>query len=250
MRAVSRYKSVIYRSGRMMSQEQDAIFQLKGSMLAITLLELARYDLPRLERQLAEKVAQAPKFFDNTPLILALDKLQDASSSIDLQKLIDICRRHGLQTLAVRTDRPDDLTLASELGLPVIPPTSASGRALDPASQAQGEAARPSRIIHRPIRGGQQVYAQDCDLIVIGPVSPGAELLSDGNIHVYGPLRGRALAGIKGDGKARIFSQQLSAELVSIAGRYKVAEDLRRSPFWGQGVHISLTGDLLNINRL
>lgn len=234
-----------------MSQEQDAIFQLKGSMLAITLLELARYDLPRLERQLADKVAQAPKFFDNTPLILALDKLQDASASIDLPKLIDICRRHGLQTLAVRTDRPDDIALARELGLPVIPPTSASGRALDPGGDAgQGEVARPSRVIHRPIRGGQQVYAQGCDLIVIGPVSPGAELLSDGNIHVYGPLRGRALAGIKGDGKARIFSQQLSAELVSIAGRYKVAEDLRRSPCWGHGAHISLTGDLLNISRL
>ena len=235
----------------MMSQEQDAVFQLKGSMLAITLLELGRYDLAGLEKQLAEKVAQAPKFFDKTPLILALDKLQDASSSIDLQKLVEVCRQHGLQTLAVRSDRPSDLSLATDLDLPVIPSSSASGRALNPSDEpSQGEVARPSKIIHRPIRGGQQVYAQDCDLIVIGPVSPGAELLSDGNIHVYGPLRGRALAGIKGDGKARIFCQELGAELVSIAGRYKVAEDLRRSPYWGQGVHISLTGDLLNIHRL
>lgn len=235
----------------MMSQDQDAVFQLKGSMLAITLLELARYDLARLERQLADKVAQAPKFFDNTPLILALDKLHDASIPVDLQKLIAICRQHGLQTLAVRTDRQDDMTLASELDVPVIATSSASGRALEPSDEAsQGEVPRPSKVIHRPVRGGQQVYAQGCDLIVIGPVSPGAELLSDGNIHVYGPLRGRALAGIKGDGKAWIFCKELNAELVSIAGRYKVAEDLRRSPFWGQGVHISLTGDLLNIHRL
>ena len=234
-----------------MSQEPDTIFQLKGSMLAITLLELARYDLPRLERQLAQKVAQAPKFFDKTPLILALDKLQDASASIDVRKLIELCREHGLQTVAMRTDRQTDISLASELNLPVIPPASAGGRALEPRDDAdQGEVARPSKIIHRPIRGGQQVYAQGCDLIVIGAVSPWAELLSDGNIHVYGPLRGRALAGIKGDGKARIFCQALNAELVSIAGRYKVAEDLRRSPCWGEGVHIHLTGDLLNINRL
>lgn len=233
----------------MMSQEQDTIFQLKGSMLAITLLELARYDLAGLERQLAEKVAQAPRFFDNTPLILALDKLKDASVNVDLRKLVELCRQHGLQTLAIRTDRQGDASLATQLDLPVIPTSSASGRALEPSEPRQ-EAGRPSKVIHRPVRGGQQVYAQDCDLIVIGPVSAGAELLSDGNIHVYGPLRGRALAGIKGDGKARIFCQELHAELVSIAGRYKVAEDLRRSPHWGQGVHISLTGDLLNINRL
>lgn len=234
-----------------MSQDQDTVFQLKGGMLAITLLELARYDPARLERQLAEKVAQAPKFFDKTPLILALDKLHDVSPLVDLQRLVEVCRQHGFQTLAVRTDREDDVALANELDLPVIPAASASGRALNPSDDASsGEIARPSKIIHRPIRGGQQVYAQDCDLIVIGPVSPGAELLSDGNIHVYGPLRGRALAGIKGDSKARIFCQGLNAELVSIAGRYKVAEDLRRSPYWGQGVHISLTGDLLNINRL
>ncbi|MNJ67366.1 Septum site-determining protein MinC [compost metagenome] len=100
------------------------------------------------------------------------------------------------------------------------------------------------------MRGGQQIYAQGCDLIVLGPVSPGAELLSDGNIHVYGPLRGRALAGIKGDGRARIFCRQLNAELVSIAGHYKVAEDLRRDPLWGQSVQVGLQGDSLNVTRL
>jgi len=101
-----------------------------------------------------------------------------------------------------------------------------------------------------PIRGGQQVYAQGGDLIVLAPVSPGAELLADGNIHVYGPLRGRALAGIKGDTSARIFCQQLTAEMVSIAGQYKVAEDLRRDPLWAEAVQISLSGDVLNITRL
>lgn len=105
-------------------------------------------------------------------------------------------------------------------------------------------------MVTTPIRGGQQIYAQGGDLIVLAPVSPGAELLADGNIHVYGPLRGRALAGIKGDTSARIFCQQLAAEMVSIAGQYKVAEDLRRDPLWAEAVRISLSGDVLNITRL
>ena len=84
----------------------------------------------------------------------------------------------------------------------------------------------------------------------MAPVSAGAELLADGNIHVYGPLRGRALAGVKGDTKARIFCQQMGAEMLSVAGQYKTAEELRRDPLWGQSVQISLSGDVLNITRL
>ena len=109
---------------------------------------------------------------------------------------------------------------------------------------------RPTKIITSPVRGGQTIYAEGCDLVVVASVSPGAELMADGNIHVYGPMRGRALAGHKGNAKARIFCQQLSAELVSIAGKYKVSEDLRRDPLWGAGVQISLSSDMLNITRL
>ena len=107
-----------------------------------------------------------------------------------------------------------------------------------------------SKIITSPVRGGQQVYAQGGDLIVLALVSAGAELLADGNIHVYAAMRGRALAGVKGNSGARIFCQQMGAELLSIAGQYKVAEDLRRDPLWGEAVHVSLSGDVLNIKRL
>ncbi len=232
--------------------EKDPVFQLKGSMLAITLLELTHYDLERLDGQLADKVAKAPNFFDNTPLILALDKLPEDTGAIELKKLMALCHKYGLRTLAIRSQRPTDLALADVLDLPVLPPSGAKERSLELPSKkkAEAEPARPSKIISKPVRGGQQIYAQGCDLIVLGPVSPGAELLSDGNIHVYGPLRGRALAGIKGDGRARIFCQQLNAELVSIAGQYKVAEDLRRDPLWGQSVQVGLQGDSLNVTRL
>ncbi|QUE74349.1 septum site-determining protein MinC [Stutzerimonas stutzeri] len=236
--------------------DQSPVFQLKGSMLAITVLELAQNDLERLDRQLAVKVEQAPDFFNNTPLVLALDKLP-ADSDLDLPALIALCRKHGLRTLALRAGDPQIIEAAGVLDLPVLPPSSAKERKLDLASKAPAEPAkpaeplyRPTRVVTTPIRGGQQVYAKDGDLIVLAAVSPGAELLADGNIHVYGPLRGRALAGIKGDTNARIFCQQLAAEMVSIAGRYKVAEDLRRDPLWTEAVQLKLSGDVLNITRL
>ena len=234
--------------------EQDPVFQLKGSMLAITVMELAHNDLERLDRQLSEKVAQAPAFFSNTPLVLALDKLPEGEGELDLAELMAVCRKHGLRTLAIRANREADISAADALDLPVLPPSGARERLIElapakPAKPAEPEV-KPTRIITTPVRGGQQVYAQGGDLIVLAPVSAGAELLADGNIHVYAPMRGRALAGIKGNLSARIFCQQMGAELLSIAGQYKVAEDLRRDPLWGQAVHVSLSGDVLNLTRL
>ena len=238
--------------------DQDPVFQLKGSMLAITVLELARNDLEGLDRQLAAKVAQAPNFFSNAPLVLALDKLPANGGAVDLPGLMRVCRQHGLRTLAIRASRIEDIAAAIAVDLPVLPPSGARERALDlnegvvakkPEKPAE-PSIKPTKIITSPVRGGQQIYAQGSDRVVISSVSPGAELLADGNIHVYGPMRGRVLAGVKGDTKARIFCQQMSAELISIAGHYKVSEDLRRDPLWGSGVQVSLSGDVLNIIRL
>ncbi|AJE20806.1 septum site-determining protein MinC [Azotobacter chroococcum] len=235
------------------------VFQLKGSMLAITVLELAHNDLARLDHQLSEKVAQAPNFFQNTPLVLALDKLQPGTQQFDLCALLAVCRRHGLRTLAIRASLAEHLAAAQALDLPVLPPSSARERPLTPgaapapakkAEKPAEPAVRPTRVVTTPVRGGQQIYAPGGDLLVLAPVSAGAELLADGNIHVYAPMRGRALAGIKGNSQARIFCRMLAAELISIAGRYKVAEDLRRDPNWGEAVHIHLAGDVLNITRL
>ncbi len=235
------------------------VFQLKGSMLAITVLELAHNNLEGLDRQLTAKVAQAPNFFSNTPLVLALDKLPAGEGAVDLPALMRICRQHGLRTLAIRANRIEDIAAAIAIDLPVLPPSGARERPVDPLQEGEVKkkpekppepTIKPTKIITSPVRGGQQIYAQGGDLVVISSVSPGAELLADGNIHVYGPMRGRALAGVKGDTKARIFCQQLSAELVSIAGQYKVSEDLRRDPLWGAAVQVSLSGDVLNITRL
>ena len=243
--------------------DQAPVFQLKGSMLAITVLELARNNLDGLDRQLAAKVAQAPNFFSNTPLVLALDKLPASEGAVDLPGLMRVCRQHGLRTLAIRASRIEDIAAAIAIDLPVLPPSGARERPVEPEVEVKKPepapapppppaepAVRPTKIITSPVRGGQQIYAQGGDLVVVSAVSPGAELLADGNIHVYGPMRGRALAGIKGNTKARIFCQQMTAELVSIAGQYKVSEELRRDPLWGAGVQVSLSGDVLNITRL
>ncbi|WP_263138632.1 septum site-determining protein MinC [Pseudomonas sp. RIT-PI-AD] len=239
--------------------DQEPVFQLKGSMLAITIMELAHQDLQRLDRQLTDKVAQAPNFFQNTPLVLALDKLPEGEGPLDLAALMGLCRKHGLRTLAIRASRPADIAAANTLDLPVLPPSGARERLLDPVEGAAKQKTpekpaepevRPTRVITTPVRGGQQIYAAGGDLLVLAPVSAGAELLADGNIHVYAPLRGRALAGVKGNAGARIFCQQLAAELVSVAGQYKVADDLRRDPLWGKAVQVSLSGDVLNITRL
>ncbi len=106
-----------------------------------------------------------------------------------------------------------------------------------------------TRIIYQPVRSGQQVYAQNGDLIILAQVSAGAEILADGNIHVYGPLRGRALAGVKGNTKARIFCHSLEAELVSIAGQYKISEDLQNGN-WKKPAQIHLADETLTVNPL
>ncbi|MDY0250346.1 MAG: septum site-determining protein MinC [Pseudomonas sp.] len=233
--------------------EKAPVFQLKGSMLALTILELSSNNLDVLALQLAEKVEQAPQFFQDAPIILALDKCGDAAESLDLARLLKICREHGLSTMAIRTDRPADLLAAKALDIAVLPPSDARERPLAVIQTIEVPAEPcliPAKLITLPVRSGQQIYAKNCDLIVMAAVSAGAELLADGNIHVYGPLRGRALAGVNGNREARIFCQQLGAELLSIAGQYKVAEDLRRDPAWGKATQTWLNEEQLEISAL
>lgn len=236
--------------------ENRSVFELKGSMLALTILELTANDPDRLNVQLAEKVEQAPQFFQDAPIILALDKYPEGAQPLDLASLLSTCRQHGLRALAVRTESPEHIAAANLLDIAVLAPSNARERplAITPAAAQVVEPVEPelmpAKIITQPVRSGQQIYAKNSDLIVLAAVSAGAELLADGNIHVYGPLRGRALAGINGNLDARIFCQQLGAELLSIAGQYKVAEDLRRDPLWGKATQTCLNEEQLQIYAL
>lgn len=233
--------------------DPDSVFLLKGNLLAVTVLELARYDLARLEQQLADKALRAPGFFKETPLVLSLEPLAEHEPVVDWQALLTICQRYGFLPLGVRAKRAADIAAAQLAGVPLLPAGSTRERVQDgprptPARKSHGPQA--TKVITRPVRGGQQIYAAGGDLVVLSAVSSGAELIADGNIHAYGPMRGRILAGANGNREARIFFQQLTAELISIAGHYKVAEDLRRSPHWGKPAQVSLSGDVLNIIHL
>lgn len=247
--------------------DNDPVFHLKGGMLTMTLVELIRLAPEQFARQLAEKVEQAPNFFVDTPVVIALDKLSEPLSDMTLRHLLSICRDHGLQPVALRGGE-DFRALAGNADMVLLPPGRQREKAIEvaaepapkpapkaepaPAPAPAAPAPAPAgagKMITEPVRGGQQIYARGGDLIVLAPVSAGAELLADGHIHVYGPLRGRALAGVTGDRQARIFCQSLEAELVSIAGQYKVAEDLRKQQ-WKAPVQISLEGDSLKITGL
>ncbi len=242
-------------------------FQLKSASVSMTALELYFFDESEFEQTLRDKISQAPGFFKDIPLIISLEKYEGPSSELDFFKIIGACRRHNIHVIGVRGGDDDQRRLARGASLALLPGGGQRDRALsESASDASDEAATPTdtvqapqatepaepapaRIVQQPVRSGQQIYAPHGDLIILAPVQAGAEVLAAGNVHVYGPLRGRALAGIHGSEHARVFCQSLEAELVSIAGHYKISEDLQENG-WKKAVQIQLRDDLLVVTPL
>lgn len=233
--------------------EEAPAFRLKGGTLSATVLELSQPRPELIERQLADKVAQSPQLFRNAPLVLALDKLDENDGPLDMSALLAVCQRNLLHPVGVRALRPDDLAQAANLGLAVLPLARTRERPAATAAETGTPAApggmRGSRVVTQPVRGGQQIYARG-DLILLAPVSAGAEVMADGHIHVYAPLRGRALAGVQGDATARIFCRELLAELVAVAGHYRIADDLKAEKSWGRSAQIFLRNDALDLAPL
>jgi septum site-determining protein MinC len=232
-------------------------FQLKGGLFPMTLLELKSADLTAIKLELAEKVTQSPAFFQRSPLVFGVELLSDTEQdTLDLAGLCLICRDLTLIPTATRGANARLQNECSKLGLAVLPRsrTKQSELATDPqiaaaAEEAPKAPAAPTRIITTPIRSGQQIYARGGDLIVMAAVSAGAEVLADGNIHIYGALRGRALAGVQGDENARIFCSSQEAELVAVAGQFMVDEVLRTN-HWKEAVQIYLAGGRIQITPL
>jgi septum site-determining protein MinC len=217
--------------------------KLKGSLVPMTALELSYYDKDQLKLDLSAKVSQAPDFFKNLPVVIGLEKL-DEHEHVDFNQIVETCANFSIKVVAVRGGSDQQQAAAKKAGLGLL--SKQKDRNLEEATieeqipQNQTKTIevvktviqherQESKVVRHPIRSGQQVYAADGDLIILASVSAGAEILADGNIHVYGTLRGRALAGVKGDTSARIFCQSLEAELVSIAGQYKVSDDFDKN---------------------
>lgn len=232
------------------SAQSAPAFELKGRMLTLSVLRLLTADLPTLSQQLDAKINEAPGFFRNLPVLLDLEAL--AGQGVDFRGLITLLREHGMMPVGVRGTDAAQAAAASAAGLGQITAGGEAKARPEPAPRAE-KAAPPAPsaglIVRQPVRSGQQVYARGGDLVILASVSPGAEVLADGHIHVYGTLRGRALAGVQGNAEARIFCHALDAELVSIAGSYRISEKISENER-GRPVQIYLNGDALCIEPL
>jgi len=237
----------------------QSVFELKARTFTLPALKLLSTDMDQVADLLGQKVAQAPDFFHNTPVVIDLEGLPDRDGVVDFALLVGLLRGYGMVPVGVRGGKPaqNQAAEAMELAIlagarPDVPQTSdkpASRPAAPPPQPAPKSAPQGgSTLVTRPVRSGQRVYAAGGDLIVCAQVSPGAELLADGNIHVYGTLRGRALAGVKGNRDSRIFCHNLQAELVSVAGHYKLSENLQEHA--GKAVQIYLVERTLNVEPI
>jgi septum site-determining protein MinC len=213
--------------------------ELKGSSFTLSALHLVDGDIKKATDYLKEKVNQAPNFFASAPVVIDITQ---AGREINFKQLKDDVKDAGMIPVGVSGCK--DARMQNEA-------KSAGFAIMNAARQVKDipVTIEPTRIIRTPVRSGQQIYAKNCDLVVMSHVSAGAEIIADGCIHVYGNLRGRAIAGASGQHQAQIFCQNIQSELISIAGNYWLSDKIKEE-FWGKGVVISLAENNLNIEHL
>lgn len=241
------------------SPDYTQILELKTDSFTFPVLQLFAHDMDAVATQLALTVEQAPELFHNTPVIIDLHKLSKTQTAVDFPLLVGLMRGYQMIPVGVRggNQLQNEMAEMMELAIlaegqdkPTRPPAKAKSAAKPSASATPASPVRQtSLLVSRPVRSGQRHYAAGGDLIVMGPVNSGAEIVADGNIHVYGTLRGRAHAGVKGNQQARIFCHDLRAELISIAGRYRINMDLETG-LGGKPMHIYLRDKALVIKEI
>lgn len=210
-----------------------ASFEVKSASLPLVGLLLKSAGLDALAADLRRHYGSTPDFFDHDPLLIDLSPLvaSQPGAELDFAELLKLLRQYKMAPVAVCGGTPPMMEAARAAGLACAPDARVSHQAARPAPRPApartAEAAfvpSTAMMVDRPVRAGVQVYARGRDLIVNAVVNPGAEVIADGHIHVYAPLRGRAIAGAHGDAKARIFAMAMEPELVAIAGVYQTAE--------------------------
>ncbi|KAF1686369.1 septum site-determining protein MinC [Pseudoxanthomonas broegbernensis] len=254
----------------MAANDYEQAGELKIGQVGIANLRVRTLDVAQLVREMRERVQRAPKLFGRAAVIVDFGGLAQTPDEASARALIDGLRDAGVLPVALAYGTRDNDALAERLGLPVLAkfraqyeqagraePAPAPPPAREPAPAARKpapakavEAPRPpGRMQKTAVRSGQQLYAEGCDLTVLSTVGAGAEVIADGSIHVYGTLRGRALAGARGNAEARIFCHQFHAELVAIAGHYKVLDDIP-DQLRGKAVQVWLENDQLRLAAL
>ena len=226
---------------------------VQGAVFTVMVVRAGLLRDPVFETELAEQIRLSPRFFLNAPVVLDLKDAAEFTQEAEFAEAREILRRHTLSLIGVQNTAPAQLEAAASAGLASFAPNAPQPSWSTSREPARSTPARPAaavktRLVTQPVRSGTQIYARGADLVVTAAVSPGAEIIADGNIHVYGALRGRALAGAGGDVEARIFCSRLEAELVSIAGRYLVSEQLP-SEQQGFPVQIALVDERLTVTR-
>lgn len=222
--------------------------EIKSAHFNLLALRPASIQSADFARELASKLGEHPDFFNNDAVVLDLSALAACDELLDFTAFVAVARRHGLFLAGVRGGSSAQCEAAAAAGLGTFPAALAAPARAAPAPAKALPAARPAKLIDRPVRGGQQVYARESDLVLLAAVNPGAEVMADGHIHCYAPLKGRALAGVSGERSARIFCLSLEAELVAIAGIYRVLDQTQ--PHAGEPAQIYLEGERLAIAPL
>ena len=264
------------------SRPDHKAFDLKSTSWSLTALRLRTADVGGVAAALASYVADSPGLFDSDPVVIDLSALPPVDDVIDFPALLAQLRRHELMPVAAQGGTPQQMAAALAAGLAqssariprggdaAVPPAPApevddvcevvneAVREVAHGARPEAEAAHPpppasggaTLVVDTPLRSGQRVYARGGDLVVLSVVSFGAEVIADGSIHVYGPLRGRAIAGASGDGRARIFSTCMDPQLVSIAGTYRTTEVPFPQAVQGRAAQVRLEGDRIVVEPL
>ena len=242
-------------------------FDLKSAQLPVMAVALRDTEVAVLTRDLAQRLADDSDFFDNDPVLIDLQHVRDSTEDIDFPKLIKALKRHRTLPVAVCGGSPAQMAAAHAAGLMPAPdaqparakPTAVEVREVEVIREVPVEVevvrevpapAPNALIVDKPLRSGQQVYARGTDLVVMAVVSYGAEVIADGNVHVYAPLRGRAVAGARGNTEARIFSTCMEPQLLSIAGNYRALETDLPKDIAGKPAQARLEGEKLVIEPM
>lgn len=235
-------------------------YEIKSADLALVALLLKTSHIEMLTEDLKKQLADTPDFFDQEPVVIDLGGLPEAekTQAIDFPRLMALLRSHRMLPIALRSGTPEqmqaghaagliDATYARILKTPVptpVPPAAPVAAtpipAPAPVKPPEPVLSLGALVIDKPLRSGQQIYAKGRDLVILAMVNPGAEVIADGNIHVYSALRGKAIAGARGNSQAMIFAQCMEPELISIAGVYRTSENALPANIWGQPAQVSL----------
>nr|WP_235537648.1 septum site-determining protein MinC [Pelomonas sp. Root1217] len=266
--------------GRGKSAARAGTFELKSRRFSLLGLVLHSADMTELAADWAQRAGAGG--FEHEPVVIDLSQLArapaavtepiegqaplalDGPAPVDLRALVELLRNSQLQPVAVAGATAEELAVAHELGLADAADEPSSDRSLAPVESVREvvreitvekiiekpAAPAPTMVIDKPLRSGQRIYAKGGDLVVLALVNHGAEVIADGSVHVYAPLRGKAIAGARGDTSARIYAHSLEAELLSIAGIYRTTENPLPADVAGKPAQVLLDGEKLLMQPL